>query len=159
MKRVSLTLAVFLFATTAFSQQTIHPDGRGGWVVEDTGGCGGLYGAAQGACIADQQRAQQQQLIRQQLIQQQQIENQRLQNELLRQQLERQSSAGQVESSITPEFRSWQVANPWFGSDRPKTEFALLYAKQLRQERPNLIGRAFFDVVSAKVAEVFGAKE
>lgn len=153
MKQILSALALLLFATTAFSQQTIRPDGRGGWVVEDSGGCGGLYGAAKGTCIAEQQRAQQQQ------ARQQQIENQRLQNELLRRQLEQQSPAGQVDSSITPEFRSWQAANLWFGSDRPKTEFALLYAKQLRQERPNLIGRAFFDAVSAKVVEVFGAKE
>ncbi|WP_206957037.1 hypothetical protein [Trinickia acidisoli] len=159
MKRISAFLPIVLFTGTVFAQQTIRPDGAGGWVVQDTGGCGGLFGAAQGACIAEQQREQQQQAQQQQLIQQQQIENQRLQNELLRRQLEQQSSTGQVDYSKTPEFRSWQAANPWFGSDRPKTEFALLYAKQLRQERPDLVGRAFFDAVSAKVAEVFNAKK
>jgi len=159
MKRISALLSLTLFTVTVLAQQTIRPDGMGGWVVDDTGGCGGLFGVARGVCIADQQRAQPQQGRQQQIIQQQQIENQRLQNELLRRQLEQQSSAGQVDYSSTPEFRSWQAANPWFGSDRPKTEFALLYAKQLRQEHPELIGRAFFDVVSAKVAEVFNAKK
>lgn len=155
MKRISFLLVFSLFAATVLAEQTVRPDGMGGWVVEDSGGCGSLYGGAQGACIAEQQRIQQQQLRQQEVIQQQQIENQRLQNELLRRQLKQQPSAPQVDYSETPEFRNWQAANPWFGTDRPKTEFALLYAKQLRQEHPDLIGRPFFDAVSAKVIEVF----
>lgn len=104
--------------------------------------------------------ALQQQAQRQQLLQQQQIENQRLQNELLQRQLERQeppSSAQRNDPPQTPEFRNWLAENPWFDHDRPKTEFALLYARQLRQQRPDLVGRPFFDAVSAKVAEVFDA--
>lgn len=154
--RIALFLPLIFFAATVSAQQNIRPDGMGGWVVEDTGGCNGLFGASRGICIAKQQQAQQQQAQLQQLIQLQQIENQRLQNELLRRQVEPQSSSGQVDYSTTPEFRSWQAANPWFGTDRSKTEFAILYAKQLRQEHPNLVARAFFDDVSAKVAEVFG---
>lgn len=149
MKKITFVLALSLFAATALADQRVRPDGMGGWVVEDTGGCGGLYGAAQGICIARQQQA----------IQQQQIENQRLQNELLRRQMEQQSTAPKVDYSATPEYRSWLAANPWYGTDRPKTEFALLYAKQLRQERPELTGRPFFDAVSAKVIEVFGGKK
>ncbi|MFZ3084417.1 hypothetical protein [Rhodoferax ferrireducens] len=154
--RIALLLALVFVTATVSAQQNIRPNGIGGWVVEDTGGCGGLYGAAQGICIAEQQRGQQQQAQLQQLMQLQQIENQRLQNETLRGQIEQQSSIGQVDYSTTPEFRSWQAVNPWFGNDRPKTEFSILYAKQLRQERPNLGARAFFEEISAKVAAVFG---
>lgn len=156
MKRISLLLALVFFTGTVFAEQTIRPDGRGGWIIEEntTGyGLSGYRAAEQDARAAQQARQQQ-------LLQEQQIENQKLQNELLRRQLQQQQpSAGQVDYSKSPEFQSWQAANPWFGSDRPKTEFALLYAKQLKQERPDLGGRPFFDAVSAKVAEVFGAKK
>ncbi len=155
-----LLLLTFLFAT-AFAQQTMRPDGMGGWVIQDQSGCGGLFGAAQGACIANQQRLMQQQiqqqqqiLQQQQFLQQQQLENQRLQNELLRRKLQQEPP---VDYSQTPEFRDWLSENQWYGADRAKTEFALLYAKQLRQERPDLIGRPFFDAVSAKVNDTFGA--
>lgn len=159
MKKITFVLALSLFSATALADQRVRPDGMGGWVVEDTGGCGGLFGAAQGICIARQQQVTQQQQIQQQVIQQQQIENQRLQNELLRRQMEQQSTAPKVDYSTTPEYRSWLAANPWYGTDRPRTEFALLYAKQLRQERPELTGRPFFDTVSAKVIEVFDGKK
>lgn len=95
MKKISFVLVLAVFATTVLAEQRVRPDGMGGWIVEDTGGCGGLFGAAQGACIAEQQRIQQQQLRQQQLIQQQQLENQRLQNELLRRQMEESKSRGQ----------------------------------------------------------------
>ena len=168
MKSISLVLFLALLSGTLSAQQRVRPDGIGGWIVEDTGGCGGLFGAARGICVAEQQRMQQQQLQQQQqqqqILQQQQIENQRLQNEILRRRLEQEQAAtqsrqqaAQVDNSTSPEFRNWQSANPWYGRDRARTEFALLYAKQLRQERPDLIGRPFFDAVTAKVEEVFSA--
>lgn len=173
MKSIPLAILLAMFSVTAFADQTMRPDGMGGWIVNDTGGCGGLYGAAQGECIANRQimQQQQQQLQLQQLQQQkqlqqqqQQVENQRLQNELPRRKLEDQQSTNpskpqespQVDYSKTPDFQKWQSENPWFGPDRAKTEFALLYAKQLRQERAELIGRPFFDAVSIKVNETFG---
>jgi len=161
MMRFALLLTLALaFAITAFAQQRIRPDGMGGWVVEDAGPCSGLYGATQGACIWEQQRMQQQQRQQQELLRQQQIESQRLQNELLRRQLQQQQSTSpQIDYSTNPELRNWQAENLWFATDRPRTEFAMLYAKQLRQERPGLVGRAFLDAVSAKVAEVFGVSE
>ena len=147
------------------------------------GGCSGLYGFAQGACIAEQQRLQQQQQMllqqqyqqqqleqqrfqqQQQILQQQQIENQRLQNEILKKKLEQEQAAAQQtpqtaqpDYSKTPEFQAWLSANQWFGKDRAKTEYALLYAKQLRQDHPELLGKPFFDNVSAKVMETFGGK-
>ena len=163
MKQISFLLALSLFAASVLADHRVSPDGMGGWVVEDTGGCGGLFGAAQGACMAQQQLMQQQQIRQQQLLQQQKIENQRLQNESLKRSLERDQSTPQYAtqesqggSTLQPEFRDWQAANPWFGSDRAKTEFAMFYAKQLRQERPDLVGRPFFDKVTTKIQEVFG---
>jgi len=154
--QIALLLPLAFFSVTVFAQQHIRPDGMGGWIVDDAARSNRLYGATAGIIAAEQQQAQQQQAQLQQLIQIQQIENQRLQNELLRQKIEPQSTNGQVDYSATPEFQSWQSANPWFGADRSKTEFALIYAKQLRQERPNLVGRKFFENVSAKVDETFG---
>jgi TolA-binding protein len=144
--------------------------------------CGGLVGVALGQCRGNQQKLQQQELeqLQQQLQQQQerqkqlddqqrkiqdQLENMRLQNEILRTQLEHEKSANQpvqppaMDYPNTTEVKSWKSDNPWYGSDYAKTEFAMRYAKQLRQERPDLIGRAFFDAVSAKVNETFGAKK
>ena len=148
--------------------------------------CGGLAGFALGQCRGNQQSLQQQQLEQQQqqlqqelqqqqerqkqLVEQQrqiqdQLENMRLQNEILRKQLEHEKSAMQppqpsaTDYSKTPESKSWKSDNPWYGSDYAKTEFAMRYAKQLRQERPDLSGRAFFDAISAKVNETFGAKK
>jgi hypothetical protein len=154
--QIALLLSLAFFSATVSAQQHIRPDGVGGWIVDDAASSNRLYGATAGILAAKQQQAQQQQAQLQQLIQIQQIENQRLQNELLRQKIEPQSTNSQVDYSTTPEFQSWQTANPWFGIDRSKTEFALIYAKQLRQERPNLVARAFFDNVSAKVDEAFG---
>lgn len=158
MKKIALVLALVFFSATVLADQRVRPDGLGGWVIQDDGGCGGMYGVSQAECDLYQRRMPQERNRQQEVIQRQQIENQRLQNELLRRQLERQTSTPAVDDASTPELRSWQAANPWFGTDRPQTEFALLYAKQLRQERPELVGRAFFDAVSAKVNEVFRGK-
>jgi hypothetical protein len=61
-----------------------------------------------------------------------------------------------LDDDLTPEFRNWVAANPWFGRDAERTEFARAYAKQLMQERPNLMGRPLLDAVSRRVAERFG---
>ena len=148
--------------------------------------CGGLAGFALSQCRSNQQKLQEQQLeqqqqqLQQQLQQQQerqkqlneqqrqiqdQLENMRLQNELLRKQLEHEKSANQAaqppptDYSKTPEIKSWKSDNPWYGSDYIKTEFAMRYAKQLSQDRPDLSGRAFLDAISTKVNETFGAKK
>jgi hypothetical protein len=87
----------------------------------------------------------------------------RLQNETLRQQLGRQQSANQpaqptaTDHSKAPELKSWKSDNPWFGSDYAKTEFAMRYAKQLQQDRPDLVGRPFLDALTTKVRDTFGS--
>ena len=92
------------------------------------------------------------------------IRQQQLNNELLQRKLEQERMSGQpppqqsarVDYTATPEFQTWQAENPWFGTDRARTEFAVLYAKQLRQERPDLAGRPFLDTVTAKIRATFG---
>jgi TolA-binding protein len=140
--------------------------------------CAAMAGSALAQCRGDQQKLQQQQLKQQQeqLQQQQerqnqlaeqqrqmqlQLENMRLQNELLQKQLE-QSASRPVQVSATdysksPEIKSWKSDNPWYGIDYAKTSFAMRYAKQLQQERPDLVGRPFLDAVSEKVRDTFGA--
>ena len=165
-----ITLVCFLaFFAAAIGAQPADP-------------CDGLAGSALIQCRVNQQMLQQQQLeqLQQQFQQQQerqnqldeqqrqiqgQLENMRLQNEILRQQLEHEQSANQTalpppaDYSKTPESKSWRLENPWYGSDYAKTAFAMRYAKQLQQERPDLVGRPFLDTVSAKVNETFGASK
>jgi TolA-binding protein len=120
-----------------------------------------------------QQQARQNQLAEQQQQIQQQLEGMRLQNELLRKQLEHEKSANQPAQSaaIQPaqppatanskpgELTGWKSDNSWFGSDYAKTQFAMRYARQLQQERPDLVGRPFLDAISAKVRDTFGASK
>lgn len=145
--------------------------------------CAGLAGAALGQCQGNQQKLLRQQLDQQQqqiqtqqerqnqLDQQQrqiqtQLENMRLQNENLRNQLDQEKSANQsaqpsaadnAKSAAlkTLEVRDWKSDNPWYGTDYAKTQLAMRYAKQLQQERPDLVGRPFLDAISAKVRDTF----
>jgi hypothetical protein len=151
--------------------------------AQQTDPCAGLAGAALGQCQGNQQKLLRQQLDQQQqqiqsqqerqnqLDQQQrqiqtQLENMRLQNEILRNQLDQEKSANQsaqppatdnAKSAAlkTLEVRSWKSDNPWYGTDYAKTQFAMRYAKQLQQERPDLVGRPFLDAISAKVRDTF----
>ena len=66
------------------------------------------------------------------------------------------AQAQQLDHNVTPEFRSWQAANPWYGMDPERTRFANEYAKQLVKEKPGLSGRPLLDAVSRKVEQTFG---
>ena len=150
--------------------------------AQQTDPCAGLAGAALGQCQGNQQKLLRQQLDQQQqqiqtqqerqnqLDQQQrqiqtQLENMRLQNEILRNQLDQEKSANQsappaadnAKSAAlkTLEVSSWKSDNPWYGTDYVKTQLAMRYAKQLQQERPELVGRPFLDAISAKVRDTF----
>ena len=140
--------------------------------------CAALADSALAQCRGDQQKRQleqlQQQVQQQQERQkqlddqqrqiQQQLESMRQQNEALRAQLGREQSAAQsgrpasTDYPKTAEVRGWKSENPWFGSDYAKTEFATRYARQLQQERPDLVGRPFLDAVSAKVRDKFDSR-
>lgn len=160
MKRISLFLLMALFSIVGLAQQTMRPDGAGGWIINGNNSpCGNSMGGGfpsgfAATLCADQQKSQQQ-------LQQQQIENQRLQNELLRRQLDQEKAASQAQQ-LPPsqgDFQSWSAVNTWYGRDKAKTEFANLYGQQLRQNQPALIGRPFLDAVSSKVYEVFGTSQ
>jgi septal ring factor EnvC (AmiA/AmiB activator) len=147
--------------------------------------CAGLAGVALGQCQGSQQKLLRQQLDQQQQqIQtqqerqnqldqqqrqiQQQLESMRQQNESLRKQMDLDKSANQTAQlsatghAKTPEInsselKSWKSDNPWYGTDYAKTQFAMRYAKQLQQDRPDLVGRPLFDAISAKVRDTFPA--
>ena len=149
--------------------------------------CAGLEGVALGQCQGNQQKLQRQQLDQQkqelqeqqerqnQLDEQQrqirqQLEDMRLQNEMLRKQLDQEKPvhqaapppAANISKTLelkTPELKSWKSENPWYGSDYAKTKFAMRYAKQLQQERPDLVGRPFLDAVATRVRETFDASK
>lgn len=151
MKSIFLLLFLALLSATVAGQQRIRPDGTGGYVVE-SGDDFSMFGP-KGSAVEQAQQWE---------LRQQQIENQRLKNEILRKQLEQQQSgirqpspAPQVNPEWNKEFEAWKAANPWFGSDRAKTEFAMLYGTQLRQQRPDLTGRQILDAIAARVLEVF----
>jgi TolA-binding protein len=163
MKRYLLAVPLSVFFVTVYAQQT-DP-------------CAGLAGAALGQCQGNQQKLLRQQLDQQQQqIQtqqerqnqldqqqrqiQQQLENMRLQNEALRNQLDQEKSANQPAQPAAlkaPELKSWKSDNPWYGTDYAKTQFAMRYAKQLQQDRPDLVGRPLLDAISAKVQDTFPA--
>jgi TolA-binding protein len=140
--------------------------------------CAGLEGPGLTQCRNNQQTLRLQERLEQQLQQQQERQNQldkqqrevqqqldslRVQNEELRKQLERDAANQHARPtaaglSKNPDLQRWKADNPWFGSDYPRTQFAMRYVDQLQRERPELAGREFLDAVSAKVNETFGAR-
>ena len=149
--------------------------------AEQTDTCAGLDGAGLTQCRSNQETLRQQERLEERLQQQQerqnqldqqqrevqqQLESMRLQNEKLRKQLEleianqsaRPVATKSTDDSRSQDVKSWKSDNSWFGSDYAKTQFAMRYAKQLQEERPDLTGRPFLDAISTKVEETFGAK-
>jgi TolA-binding protein len=118
---------------------------------------------------------QQQQLMRQQQQMEQNPPNERPQNQrqledmqhridVLSTQVEHQKSANQpvtlaAREAKRREVQDWRANNPWYGSDYPRTQFAMRYAKELQQEQPDLVGRPFLDAISAKVTDKFGTSK
>ena len=160
MNKILLLITMTFLSAAAQADQRITPDGQGGYVISSPN-VDMFSKTSQEEDIAELQlkQANARLLQAQALKIQQENENQRLQNELLRRKLGQEKStpqAPQNNNQLPPEFRSWAAENSWYGSDKPKSEFALLYAKQLRQERPSLVGKPFYDAISAKITEVFG---
>lgn len=118
------------------------------------------FGGAAGVLAGQESRQREEEFFRSQQLKQLSNENLRLKNELLRRDINQKNNI-EPKDSAPPQFPSaseleaWQRENAWFGSDRPMTEFALLYAQQLNQKRPDLKGRAFYEAVSQRVHEVF----
>jgi len=90
----------------------------------------------------------------------QQIKNIQQQQDLIRQQSSQQIESSRASADAVAknqkEYKEWLAVNTWYGKDKPRTEYANLYAQQLRQQNPNLVGRAFYDNVTQGVIGVFG---
>src|ERR1700727_640569 len=83
-----------------------------------------------------QQRDGQNQLNAQQPQNQKQLDGMQHQIENLTKQLAREKTANQPVQR--QDFTSWKADNPWYGSDYPKTRFAMRYIKELQREQPDL---------------------
>jgi hypothetical protein len=165
MKTIVPIVILLSIPGTALAQETaaqsVTPDRLGSWAPRDVNSCDTIYGDGRQLCLADRYRMTQQQQAHdeQTALQQAQAENLRLHNELMRYELVRAQAAAAAPSTVdlaaTPGFAGWQTENRWYGSDRARTEYAVLYAKDLRQQQPQLTGRPFLDALSARVREVF----
>jgi hypothetical protein len=60
---------------------------------------------------------------------------------------------------IPPEFQAWNAENPWFGTDARKTALANAIGQELRAKNSPLVGRPFWDAVTAEVNAMFAPKE
>jgi hypothetical protein len=166
MKTLGCVVVLLAVSASTLAQesptQSVTADRLGSWMPRDANSCDTIYGEGRQLCLADRYRMHQEQLASDEraALQRAQVENLRLHSELLREQLARaQSSALPSASDLaaTPGFAGWQAENAWFGADRARTEYALLYAKDLRQSQPELNGRPFLNAVAARVREVFAA--
>jgi hypothetical protein len=158
MKTIAAVAILSGFAGVVAGQETVRPDQLGSWLPQDMDACATLYGSGRDLCLANRYHMQQEGKVREQLValQRAEEENQRLHTQLLQRELTRPSAPASVmDFAALPDFPSWQADNRWFGADRARTEYALLYARDLRQEQPALTGRAFLNVLSARVKEVF----
>ena len=169
MKNCYLLFAILVTATVASAQQRLVPDGNGGFVIQSTPDFS-AYGPQESEQQLKRQQVEslrlQNEILRQQ-VEQNKLDRQAQQDRLIKekqQQVPSTSSAtpdyqklwsSYFPGGITPEFRAWKSENTWFGTDRARTEFSLLYAKQLRQDKPELVGRDFFETVSNRVKKAF----
>jgi hypothetical protein len=165
MKTITFMLMLLGVAGAAFGQQSVSSDQIGSWLPQDPNGCYVVYGTARTQCLADRYLMQQDEKELQQRISLQNAleENQKLHSELLRREMAKTPSqpatpaASAADLASIPGFESWHAANRWFGSDRARTEYAILYAKALHTEQPDLAGRALLDALALRVSEVFAA--
>jgi hypothetical protein len=155
------------FAGTALAQESVSADRLGSWAPRDTNSCDTIYGDARQLCLADRYHIQQDDKSREQQgsLQRAQEENQRLHNELLRRELAKTPSppaagpTSPADFAAIEGFASWRAENRWFGVERARTEYALLYAKDLHLAQPDLTGRPFLNAVSARVKEIFASSK
>ena len=163
MKTLASMAVLLSFAGAALAQESVSAYRLGSWAPRDTNSCDTIYGDARQLCLADRYHIQQDAQAREQQgsLQRAQEENQRLHNELLRRELAQTPSPSAASPTSAADFASiagfvsWRAENRWFGVDRARTEYALLYAKDLHLEQPDLAGRPFLNAVSARVKEIF----
>ncbi|MBV9725237.1 MAG: hypothetical protein JO299_08675 [Gammaproteobacteria bacterium] len=164
MKTIAAAVLLLIVCANAAGQESptrsVTTDRLGSWAPHESNSCDAIYGEGRALCLADRFRIHQEQQAKDALLalQSAQVENLRLHSEVLRLQLARtQSAPSAADIAATPGFVNWQAENRWFGSDRARTEFALLYAKDLRQEQPELNGRSFLNALATRVNEVFAS--
>jgi len=158
-------VVMLLVSGSAIGQQSVTSDRIGLWLPQDPDGCYAVYGTARTQCLTDRYHMQQSEKALEQQVSLQKAleENERLRGELLRREVAQAPSqpamptASAADLASTPGFESWHAANRWFGLDRARTEYAILYAKALRTEQPELAGRALLDTLSLRVREIFAA--
>jgi hypothetical protein len=161
MRTIAALLLLSAVTYPALAQQSVGSDQLGSWEPRTSASCDTIYGEGRQLCLADRYHMQRDQQARdeQSALRQAQAENQRLNSELLRRELAPRGGAGGVSTvadvQAWPDFAAWHVENRWFGTDRARTEYAVLYAKDLHREQPELAGRAFLNALSARVREVF----
>src|SRR6266446_2562008 len=163
MKTIASIAILLSFTTTTLAQESVSADRLGSWIHRDANACDTIYGSGRELCLDDRYQIQQFEKAQDQrlLLQHEQEENQRLRNELLRRELARPPSQSATIPTSAADFASiagfasWHAENRWFGPDRARTEYALLYARDLRQEQPHLTGRPFLNALSARVKEIF----
>lgn len=73
------------------------------------------------------------------------------------QQQQQQNNNSGENPTADPQYQQWASENPWFGTDRRKTAMATAIAEEIRSDPANagLVGRPFFDKVTAEVNKVF----
>ena len=160
MRTIASLIILMGLAGPALAQQSVDSGQLGSWVPRNAGNCDMIYGDGRQLCLADRDHMQQDQKSRdeQSSLRRAEEENQRLRSELLRRELLQRTASASASTvadlQALPEFAGWQAENRWFGADRARTEYALLYARDLRQQQPELAGRPLLNAVSARVREV-----
>jgi hypothetical protein len=164
MRTIASVIILVVVTSPALAQQSVGSDQLGNWGPRDTGSCDTIYGDGRQLCLSDRYHMQREQKARdeQSALRRAQEENQRLNNELLRRELVQQkvtaAPATVADLQALPDFAAWHAENRWFGVDRARTEYAVLYTRDLHQEHPELAGRSFLNALSARVRDVFTAK-
>jgi hypothetical protein len=159
MKAVA-SIILLSFTGSALAQESVSAEQLGSRAPRDASSCNSIYGDGRQMCLADRYHMQQDQSARdeQSFLLRAQTENQQLNSALLVRELTAPAPAAPFTSAdiaAVPGYAAWQAENRWYGADRARTEYAVLYAKELHQQQPVLAGRAFLNALSARVKEVF----
>jgi hypothetical protein len=158
------SIILLSFSGGALAQQSVGAEQLGSWAPRDASSCNSIYGDGRQLCLADRYHMQQDQKARdeQSFLQRAQAENQQLSSALLVRELTAPTATTPVTSAdiaSVPGYAAWQAENRWYGADRARTEYAILYAKDLHQQQPDLAGRAFLNALSARVKEIFASSK
>lgn len=57
-----------------------------------------------------------------------------------------------TEAELDPIYLDWQSKNPWFTTDPDRSDEAMLVARKIKREQPDLLGRAFYIEVDKRLS-------